>query len=85
MLQQEVMERVLGRIWASPRIVEDFHAICATGGRFSGTESEKRAVEWLAPRLAEASGATVTREAIPYRGWTRGPAWVRAGDVEHPA
>ena len=85
MPQREVMERVLGRIWASERILEDFHAICATGGRFAGTESERRAVAWLAPRLAEATGAPVLREAIPYRGWTRGPAWLRAGGAEFPA
>lgn len=85
MLQRDVIERVLGRIWASPRIVEDFHAICATGGRFSGTESERRAVEVLAARLAEAAGVAVQRESIPYRGWTRGPAWVRGGEAEWPA
>ena len=71
MIGPGVIETVLGRIWASPRIARDFAAICATGGRFAGTASEKAAVEWLAVRLAEASGAAVIREAVPYRGWTR--------------
>lgn len=71
MLDAQVTEKVLGRIWASPRIMEDFSAICGMGGRFSGTASEKAAVAWLAPRLAEASGAPVQREAIAYRGWSR--------------
>ena len=86
MLAQSVVEKVLGRIWASPRITEDFAAICATGGRFAGTASEKAAVEWLARRLAEASGFTVTREAIPYRGWTRiGARVTDAGGMVHRA
>ncbi len=85
MLHPEIAARVLGRIWASPRIVEDFAAICATGGRFAGTESERRAVAWLAARLGEATGRPVQREAIAYRGWTRGPACVRAGGAEWPA
>lgn len=86
MLKPGVIEAVLGRIWASPRILEDFAAICATGGRFSGTASEKAAVEWLAPRLAEATGAVVQREAIAYRGWTRiGARVTDAHGVTHQA
>ncbi len=86
MLKPGVIETVLGRIWASPRIAEDFAAICATGGRFSGTASEKAAVEWLAPRLAEATGSVVQREAIPYRGWTRIGARVNDSQGNtHPA
>lgn len=86
MLDPRMIETVLGRIWASPRIAQDFAAICATGGRFSGTASEKAAVEWLAPRLAEATGAEVTREAIPYRGWTRVGARIVDGPGHaHPA
>ncbi len=75
-----MLETVLGRIWASPRIAADHRAICAAGGRFSGTASEARAREWLAARLAVAAGAPVEREAIAYRGWTRGPARVTGAD-----
>jgi aminopeptidase YwaD len=75
-----MLDAALGRIWASPRILADHRAICATGGRFAGTESEARAREWLAVRLAEATGAAVERERIPYRGWTRGPASVAGPD-----
>src|SRR4051794_5257166 len=63
-----------GAIWASPRITEDFAALCACGGRFAGTESELRARELMASRLAEATGGTVTREPVPYLGWDREPA-----------
>jgi Zn-dependent M28 family amino/carboxypeptidase len=64
----------MGRIWASPRITDDFAALCACGGRFSGTESEARARELLASRVADATGRTVRRGRVHYRGWARGPA-----------
>jgi len=70
----EMLGTVMGRIWTSRRIMQDFSALCACGGRFAGTESEARAREFLADRMAEATGATVLREPVPYRGWTRGPA-----------
>jgi Zn-dependent M28 family amino/carboxypeptidase len=85
MLDRDVAERVLGRIWSSTRILDDFRAICALGGRFSGTPSEHAAVAFLAPRLAEATGTAVTHEPIPYRGWTRGPARVIVDGAEHRA
>lgn len=85
MLDREMAEGVLGRIWASTRLMEDFHGISALGGRFAGTASEQAAVGFLAKRLAEATGSEVARESIPYRGWTRGPARVIARGTEHPA
>lgn len=59
---------------ASPRITDDFAALCACGGRFSGTESEARARELLASRMADATGRTVQRGRVRYRCWARGPA-----------
>ena len=41
-------EAAAGAIWSSPRITEDFTALCACGGRFAGTESELRARELMA-------------------------------------
>ncbi|WP_144184726.1 M28 family peptidase [Elioraea rosea] len=70
----EALATVLGRIWADPTIVEDFHAICDCGGRFSGTASEAKARDLLADRLAAI--APVRRETVSYRGWSRGPAEV---------
>ena len=72
-----MLEKVLGRIWASTRILDDHAAICATGGRFCGTESETKAREFLAGRLREITGREPAREPVPYLGWSRGPASVR--------
>jgi aminopeptidase YwaD len=73
-LDEAVLESVLGRIWANTGIISDFHALCDCGGRFAGTESEARAADYLAERLA--AFAPVRREAVAYRGWSRGPARV---------
>ncbi|HUA56894.1 MAG TPA: M28 family peptidase [Candidatus Sulfotelmatobacter sp.] len=73
-------ETAAGAIWASPRITEDFTALCACGGRFAGTESERRACEFMAQRLAEATGGTVRREPVPYLGWDREPARLELAD-----
>ncbi|WP_291298300.1 M28 family peptidase [Elioraea sp.] len=77
-LADEVLARVLGRIWAERRIVDDFAALCDCGGRFAGTESEAKAQAFLATALAEI--APVRRETVPYRGWSRGPARVVLAD-----
>jgi len=64
----EMLRAAMGRIWASQRIVEDLAALCACGGRFAGTESEVRAREFLASRMAEVTGASVRRGRVSYRG-----------------
>lgn len=66
--------RIAGALWADRRITDMFHAICATGGRFAGTESEHKARTVVASMLADVTGARVEREPLPYRGWTRGPS-----------
>jgi hypothetical protein len=73
-------EAAAGAIWASPRITEDFAALCACGGRFAGTESELRARELMATRIAQATGGTVVREQVPYLGWDRHPSRVATSD-----
>jgi aminopeptidase YwaD len=60
-----------GRVWRSRALWDDLAALCGTGGRFAGTESEARAREWARGRLAEATGAPVRAHVVPYEGWTR--------------
>jgi hypothetical protein len=79
----KVFAAMAGAIWNSPSIVEDFHAICACGGRFAGTDSELKARELLAGRLAAAFGRDVRREPVPYLGWDRGRGRVTAADGRH--
>jgi len=76
-------EAAAAEIWRGRDIVEDFDALCACGGRFAGTPSEGQAREFLALRLAAATGGAVRREAVAYRGWDRGPARLTLGTGRH--
>jgi hypothetical protein len=64
-------EDVVGNVWRSRALWDDLSALCATGGRFAGTESEARAREWARRRLTEATGTPVRPHAVAYDGWTR--------------
>ena len=55
-------------------VMKDFAAICDTGGRFAGTQSELAARELLARRLEEIAGAAPQRLPVDYLGWSRGEA-----------
>lgn len=50
---------------------DDLAALCATGGRFAGTDSEVRARAWARARLTEVTGAPVHGDRVAYEGWTR--------------
>jgi aminopeptidase YwaD len=76
----ELLQKAMGRIWASRCIADDFATLCGFGGRFAGTPSEARAREWLAQRVEQALGLAPRREPIAYRGWTRGAASVALPD-----
>ena len=52
-------------------LMDEFEAICNFGGRFSGTESEKRAVAHLKNRMAAISGADAHVFPTEYDGWRR--------------
>ena len=58
----------------SQGLIEDFDAICDTGGRFAGTESEITAREYLRGRLAEIGARPPMAHGVEYLGWTRGAA-----------
>jgi len=75
-LWKEAFEAAAATVASSRAIIEDFQTICGFGGRFAGTESERRARRYLGSRLAEASGARVEEHPVPYKGWDRGPASV---------
>lgn len=66
--------RVLENAGDAAKVMADLNAICETGGRFAGTESEVLAREYLAKRLEDISGAAPERFAIEDTGWSRGDA-----------
>jgi hypothetical protein len=64
-------DAVVGLIWRSQELWADLAELCAAGGRFAGSESERRAREWLRGRLGAATGAAVRTHAVGYDGWAR--------------
>ena len=54
--------------------MSDLAAICDTGGRFAGSDSEQSAQAYLRRRLEEVTGLAPTRHAIDFLGWSRGDA-----------
>lgn len=67
-------QNLLDRAGDEARVMADLNAICETGGRFAGTESEVLAREYLAKRLAEISGSSPEHMLIEDTGWARGDA-----------
>jgi len=55
---------------ADAALMDDFRAICAFGGRLSGSGQDDAAMDWALQRLA-AVGTDVRRLAVPYEGWRR--------------
>lgn len=67
-------QNVLERAGDVAKVMADLDAICDTGGRFAGSESEVQAREYLASRLEEIAGSAPDRIAIEDTGWIRGDA-----------
>ena len=59
----------LGRIAGDLQLFRDFEALCAFGGRLSGTEGERLALDYVTERGAAASGVQCSSLPVPYIGW----------------
>lgn len=68
----------LGALWMSDRILTDFAALCDSGGRLAGTQSEFDARDLLSRRLDEIGGKRQDF-SFPYTGWQPGDAVVELG------
>jgi aminopeptidase YwaD len=62
-------EDAFARLAASPRLLEDFNALTATGGRLVGSRSEAAAREWLQTRLLKIRDTRFVAHPFDYRGW----------------
>ncbi len=71
---------VLGTIANDRSLPEEFAAICDFGGRLAGTESEHRAMEYVADRGSLASGAPCSKIPVNYGGWRSLKAELRLSD-----
>ncbi|MBL8671307.1 MAG: M28 family peptidase [Alphaproteobacteria bacterium] len=68
MIETRIAES-LGLLWLDGGLHGDLLSLCTLGGRLSGTQSERAAVDWLEKRLADASGQAVRRHPVAYAGW----------------
>jgi aminopeptidase YwaD len=68
------------RIAGDLQLFRDFEAVCAFGGRLSGTEGEQRALDYVAARGAAATGVACTTLPVPYLGWRSVSATLVLGD-----
>jgi aminopeptidase YwaD len=58
-----------GRVTGDLQLFCEFEALCAFGGRLSGTEGERLALNYLGGRGAAASGVGCQWLPVPYVGW----------------
>ena len=75
-----IMEKIVEAAGAPGASMRDFAAICDTGGRFAGSESEAAACGYLARRLKEVTGAEPQHAVLDDIGWTRGEASIERRD-----
>jgi len=67
-----VIEQVIDQVLRDDHLMRDFAALCDTGGRFAGSDSEQAAQDYLSDRLAEITGAKPYHHKVEYLGWSRG-------------
>ena len=69
-----MIREIIDRVGGGDDLIRDFTAICNTGGRFAGSDSEQAARDYLSNRLEEMTGAAPTHSPVDYLGWSRGDA-----------
>ncbi|MDH5199839.1 MAG: M20/M25/M40 family metallo-hydrolase [Candidatus Bathyarchaeota archaeon] len=82
MLSKELLEverEIIGEIWQSPEMrTNHYYMADELGSRFAGTESEKKAQEYMVAKLKEYGYENARAEPFIYFGWERGPATLEA-------
>ncbi len=64
-------EKILGRIFSENSIIDRIKDLCLLGSRFSGSESEKEAQEYMTSFLSNL-GVEFDEYEFEYQGWERG-------------
>ncbi len=65
------MDAWLSTAGADAALMDDFNAICAFGGRLSGSGQDTAAIAWALDRMREIGG-DVRKVQVPYDGWRAG-------------
>ncbi len=68
-----LMEAICGDLWLNSRILADVTELCdGYGNRFAGSESERRAKDYILDKLRGYGLKNVTAEPCQYTSWKRG-------------
>ena len=68
---ESVLERILGKIFTRNDIMERIKDLCLLGSRFSGTDSERKAQQYLVDFLSKLN-VNLQEYDFEYQGWWRG-------------
>jgi Zn-dependent M28 family amino/carboxypeptidase len=78
MVESARLERgIIGQVWTSPEVYANLEQLCDFGSRFSGTESERRARDFIRDKFIDYGLQNVRLATFDYLGWTRGEAELR--------
>jgi hypothetical protein len=69
--------QIIGQIWVSPDVYANVGQLCDFGSRFSGTESERQARDFIHDRFRGYGLKNVRLVTFDYLSWGRGEASLR--------
>jgi len=69
--------QIIGQIWVSPDVYANVGQLCDFGSRFSGTESERQARDFIHDRFRGYGLKNVQLVTFDYLSWGRGEASLR--------
>jgi Zn-dependent M28 family amino/carboxypeptidase len=70
----ELEKQIIGEVWTSPEVFGNVEELCDFGSRFSWTESEHQARDFIEAKFKEYGLKNVRRPTFDYTGWARGEA-----------
>ena len=70
---------LIGEVWTLPDIYANLEALCDFGSRFSGTESERQARDFIHAKFEDYGLKNARLATFDYLGWTRGGAEIGRG------
>ena len=75
--QRELEKWIIGEIWTSPEVYANVEQLCDFGSRFTGTESERQARDFIRDKFQSYGLHRVQLPTFDYTSWTRGEASLR--------
>jgi len=73
----ELEKQIIGQVWTLPDIYANVEQLCDFGSRFSWTEGECRARDFIEAEFREYGLKNVRLPTFDYTGWARGEAALR--------